>query len=113
MAPRLFTGLVGAALFIVGLVLFIVPVSVTVAGETGTCASSAPFGGVPTDLLLNNQASEDFTDSCADEKGTRQAWSWGLVGVGAVVVLGCLAVRRPAIATQIPQRGNSDPSTTQ
>lgn len=97
MAPRMFAGILGAVLAITGLVLLIMPVSVTVAGESGACNSSATFGGVPTDLLLNNQAYQDFHDSCADETGTREAWSWGLIGIGLTAAIGSAVVRRPNV----------------
>ena len=88
MNPRTFAGLVGAALIVIGVLLFLLPVSATVAGVSGTCDSSAPFNGMPQSLLLNNRAYEDWQDECADGASTRQAWGGGLAGVGLAVLIG-------------------------
>lgn len=99
MTARAFAGVVGAALVIVGIVLFLLPVSVTVEGQTGRCDSSAAFDGVPSGLLLDNQAYRDFHTECADSASTRHAWSWGLLGLGAVIGLGGAVIRRPETAS--------------
>ncbi|MGW3992340.1 hypothetical protein ACWEF6_02520 [Amycolatopsis sp. NPDC004772] len=95
MSPRAFVGIVGAAVVLLGLVLLFVPVSMTVAGETGTCDDKGAFHGLPSELLFNNRAYEAWQDQCASATSTRQAWSWGLVGVGVVVAAGSSMVRRP------------------
>lgn len=95
MTPRAFAGIVGAALVAVGIILFLLPVSATVDGASGTCDSSKAFNGLPEKLVFNNRGYEDWQDECASSTSTRQGWGWGLVGVGVVVAVGSLAVRRP------------------
>jgi len=95
MNPRVFAGLAGAAIVVLGLVLLVMPVSMTVSGESGTCDSSAVFGGLPSGLLFNNRAEREWADQCADATSTRKAWSWGLVGVGLLAAVGGAAIRRP------------------
>lgn len=94
MTPRVFARIAAAAVAIVGLVLLLMPVSATVSGESGTCDSSSLLGGIPSGLLFNNRAEAEWADQCASATSTRQAWSWGLMGVGVLAGIGS-AVRRP------------------
>ncbi len=95
MTPRVFVSLTGVAIAILGLVLLAIPVSMTLSGQSGTCDSGAAFNGVPSALLFNNRAYEEWQDQCASATSTRQAWSWGLVGVGVLAAVGGAVVRRP------------------
>lgn len=106
MTPRAYVGIVGAALIAVGILLFLIPVSVTVHGVSGTCDSSAVFNGLPTELLFNNSAFREWQSDCADSTSTRTGWGWGLVGVGLLTALGSAAIQRPT-----PNRSEAAPQS--
>lgn len=105
MEPRVFAGIVGAVLTVVGLLLFFLPVSVTVQGVSGTCDSGKAFNGLPSELVLENRAYEEWQDECASGTEARQWWSGGLVGVGLLVVVGSSVVRRKAEAGSARESG--------
>jgi hypothetical protein len=109
MSPRAFVVSAGVALLLLGLALLVLPVSVTVAGATGPCGATSETTNPPSSIMFNNQAYLAFQDECADATGTREAWSWGLMGIGLLTVIGGALVQ-PRSATAPRQSVGTDDS---
>lgn len=110
MKPRSFVLLISAAVIVVAFVLLVVPVKATTSGGSSVGCGN----GFTTDMsqaaqdsrvndLSNAMAGYSFGSSnslkgyavaCADSLSTRRAWGFGLLGIGAVVLLGALVVRQ-------------------
>lgn len=75
----------GAAMVVVGLVLGLTPSSITIGGETIGCGSAfAPNSAAA--------AYQGDVNDCNSAFGSRRTIAWILVGVGAVIAVGGLAV---------------------
>ena len=112
MTPRTFVALIAAALFLAGGIALLSPVSI----ETGSAAmpcGTAVSGDVgkakaaDQETVLKRTLSggaamfpkTDYIGDCRSALSTRRAWTVPLTVVGAVALLGAVAVRtRPAAA---------------
>lgn len=94
MSPRMFAAFVGSVLVLVALVLLLIPVSVddplpaVLGGGTTQTACGGPMS--PKSGLGGESKA-----LCSDAIGSRQVWTFGLLGAGALVLLGAAVVRQP------------------
>lgn len=115
MSLRALLIMAGLGALLVGAILLTTPVRIVsdIAGNRVECGTALhpQIDAVVSDGRVHalsdamlGQASTPTTDAvrCDDAVGTRQGWSWGLVGVGALAALGGYAVRRPDEPTAAP-----------
>ena len=97
--------LVGAALLIAGVIALLVPVSITGDGESIGCgnaiaadsseAEAANDKNVANVPILNHIVTHtDYVANCQAAVSSRRTWSIPLTVIGALVVVGSLAVPR-------------------
>ncbi|RDH79158.1 aminopeptidase [Mycolicibacterium moriokaense] len=97
--------LVGAALLVAGVIALLVPVSITGDGESIGCgnaiaadsseAEAANDKTVANVPILNQVVPHtDYVANCQHAVSSRRSWSIPLTAVGALAVLGALAVPR-------------------
>lgn len=118
MPPRIFAGIVGGILTLVGLLALAIPVSVDDGATSVSCGSgfsglsSAPglhdagheLGaiiayGVP----VNTPYAETLEAQCEDKLGDRQAWGWPVGGLGVIAAAGSLLIHPRPRARPTPQ----------
>ena len=97
--------LVGAALLIAGVIALLVPVSITGDGESIGCGNAVAADMSEAEAANNKTVANvpilnqivphtDYVANCQEAVSSRRSWSIPLAVVGALVVLGSLAVPR-------------------
>ena len=83
--------LVGAVLLVAGLIALLVPVSITGDGESIGCGNAIAADSSEAEAANNKT---DFVANCQAAVSSRRTWSIPLTVIGALAVLGSLAVPR-------------------
>lgn len=97
--------LVGAALLVAGVIALLVPVSVTGDGEAIGCGNAIAADSSEAEAANNKTVADvpilnqivphtDFVAKCQDAVSSRRTWSIPLTAIGALAVVGSLAVPR-------------------
>jgi len=96
LSPRLFIGIIGAGLIILGLIALATGVNVDYdAGILGHSPAGCGTAIVP-DHMLGGQLAAD----CQSALDSRRLWAWPALIVGAVATLGALFVGVPTRSRQ-------------
>ncbi|KAA2264333.1 hypothetical protein F0L68_07900 [Solihabitans fulvus] len=94
MTPRLVAGLVGVAFALAGLAILLLPVAVSSAeGAALSCGNAFGWG---SQERATGVASVRFPGQCAQARDTRRTWALPVAGFGALLLVGAVALPRPA-----------------
>jgi hypothetical protein len=94
MSPRIYALIIGGVLAAVGFFALVFSVSIpadSVVIDSVECGTG--FGVVATKPI---GAPDDWRTQCDSAVSTRQAWAWGLLGLGALTLVGGLFVKTAA-----------------
>jgi hypothetical protein len=107
MKPRAFALLISATVIVVAFILLFIPVKATTSGgATVGCGTgfSTDMSQAAYDNDVNNitkafsrgfsNTVQGYAEKCTDALAARRTWGFGLLGLGAVVLLGSLVVRQ-------------------
>ncbi len=92
MSPRAYILIIGGVLATVGFFALVFGVSIpsdSIVIDSVECGSG--FGGMVDKAPIG--APDDWRTLCASAVSTRQGWAWGLLGLGALTLVGALFVK--------------------
>ena len=91
--PRQAVGTLGVLMFIAGFIALMIPVSDSY--DSGYFGNQTVNCGTPLKTKVEFLGGDPL-QVCEDALSTRRAWSWPLLAVGVVVVVGAVLVQSPS-----------------